>query len=55
MTLEENTKVEESKDGTKETSDFVLWNVFFWKLIKRLLIIGAGTTAIVYICRWLIY
>ena len=55
MTLEDNIKSEETKDATKGTSDFVLWNVFFWKLIKRLLIIAVGTTAIVYICRWLIY
>jgi hypothetical protein len=55
MTLENNTKLEEDKDESKGSPDLGQWNVFFWKLIKRLLIIGAGTTAIVYICRWLIY
>ena len=55
MTIEDNTEAEETKDETEGASDFVLWNAFFWKLIKRLLIIAAGTTAIVYICRWLIY
>ena len=55
MTIEENTKSEETNDATNGTSDFGQWNAFAWKLIKRLLIIAAGTTAIVFICRWLIY
>ncbi len=55
MTTEDNTKSGETKDAIKGTSDLAQWNAFAWKLIKRLLIIAAGTTAIVYICRWLIY
>ncbi|MBT3879915.1 MAG: hypothetical protein HON76_15085 [Candidatus Scalindua sp.] len=55
MSLEDNTKVEETKETTKGATDFVLWNAFFWKLIRSLAIIAVGTTAIVFICRWLIY
>jgi hypothetical protein len=55
MTLEENTKSEESKDADNGTSDLVQWNAFAWKLIRSLAIVAAGTTAIVFICKWLIY
>jgi hypothetical protein len=55
MSLEENTKFEETKEGARDTSDFVLWSAFVWKLIRSLVIVAAGTTAIVFICRWLIY
>jgi hypothetical protein len=55
MKLENNTKADETKDETKGSSDFALWNIFFWKLIRSLAIIAAGTTAIFFICKWLIY
>lgn len=55
MTLEENTKSEEAKDATDGTPDFGQWNAFAWNLIRSLAIVAAGTTAIVFICRWLIY
>ncbi|GAX60293.1 permeases of the major facilitator superfamily [Candidatus Scalindua japonica] len=55
MTQENNTIEEETTEESRDTPDFVQWSAFFWKLIKSLLIVGAGTTAIVYICRWLIY
>ena len=55
MTLEENTKLEEAKDATDGTPDFGQWNAFAWKLIRSLVIIAAGTTAIFFICKWLIY
>jgi len=55
MMIEGNTKSEETKDMIKGSSDFVQWNAFFWKLIRSLAIIVAATTAIFFICRWLIY
>ncbi|MBT6046182.1 MAG: hypothetical protein HOI47_03615 [Candidatus Scalindua sp.] len=55
MTIEDNTKSEEAKDTTNGASDFCQWNAFAWKLIRSLAIVAAGTTAIVFICRWLIY
>jgi hypothetical protein len=55
MTLEENTKSEETKEEARDTSDFVLWSAFAWKLIRSLAIIVAGTTVIYLVCRWLIY
>jgi len=55
MTIEDNTKPEETKDAIKGASDFVQWNAFFWKLIRSLAIIVAATTAIFFICKWLIY
>jgi hypothetical protein len=55
MTIENNTKSEEAKDATNSTSDFGQWNAFAWNLIRSLAIVAAGTTAIVFICRWLIY
>ncbi len=55
MALENNTKLEDAKDESKGTSDLDQWNAFTWKLIRSLAIIVAGTTAIFFICRWLIY
>jgi hypothetical protein len=55
MTIEENTKSEETNDATNGTSDFDQWSAFAWKLIRSLAIIAAGTTAIFFICKWLIY
>jgi hypothetical protein len=55
MNIEDNTKSEATKDATNGTSDFGQWNVFAWKLIRSLAIIAAGTTAIFFICKWLIY
>ncbi|MCP4251968.1 MAG: hypothetical protein GY775_00940 [Candidatus Scalindua sp.] len=55
MTLENNTKLEETNDESKDTSDLVEWSAFAWKLIRSLAIIVAATTAIFFICRGLIY
>ena len=55
MTIEDNTKSGETKDATEGTSDFGQWNAFAWKLIRSLAIIAVGTTAIFFICKWLIY
>jgi hypothetical protein len=55
MTLENNTKPESAKDKSKDTPGLGQWNAFAWKLIRSLAIIVAGTTAIFFICRWLIY
>jgi hypothetical protein len=55
MMIEDNTKPEETNDEIINASDFVQWNAFFWKLIRSLAIIVAATTAIFFICKWLIY
>jgi len=55
MAIEDNTKPEETNDEIISASDFVQWNAFFWKLIRSLAIIVAATTAIFFICKWLIY
>jgi len=55
MTLEENTRSDETKDATKGTSDFKLWSTFVWKFVRSLAITLAGGTVIYLICRWLIY
>jgi hypothetical protein len=55
MKIDNSTKSEETKDVTNGTSDFGQWSAFAWKLIRSLAIVAAGTTAIVFICRWLIY
>jgi len=55
MTIEDNTKSGETNTATDGTPDFSQWNAFAWKLIRSLAIIAAGTTAIFFICKWLIY
>ena len=55
MTIEENTKSGKTNTATESTPDLVQWNTFAWKLIRSLAIVAAGTTAIVFICKWLIY
>lgn len=55
MTQDDNIKGEMTEETTESTPDLSQWGVFFWKLIRSLAVVAAGTTAIVYICRWLIY
>jgi len=55
MMIEENTKSEETKETIKGALYLVQWSAFAWKLIRSLAIIVAATTAIFFICRWLIY
>jgi len=55
MTIEENTKSEEAEETIKGALDLVQWSTFAWKLIRSLAIIVAATTAIFFICKWLIY
>jgi hypothetical protein len=55
MTIDDNIKSEETKEAAKGTSGFNQWNVFFWKLIRSLVVIVAGMTVIYLVCRWLIY
>lgn len=54
MTQEDNTKVEETKETTKDTSDFGQWGMFVWKLLRASALVAAGVTLMYFICRWLI-